>query len=177
MDRKMRLILASGFSCCLIAFFCHYKERTTFRCQTCWAKKDVYQWHFGIWSGYSVPISSKSGKIGDTRFFQDFLSLNHTHDWEFAQGSPYLYFGTSRAGCAIGRGRYVSQICALYESLPQFRIFIRTQVEKGNVSESKVISMASYPRGGEPPERMREVDALINSFWDQLPSGNILNSE
>lgn len=175
--RKSRWLVAFVFIGSLVALFGHYKERTTFRCQSCWAKRDVFQWRFGSWSGYSVPISSKKEKIGDTQFLKDFIPATHNHDWVFAQGSPYLFFGTSWAGCGIGSGRYVSQICNLYESFPEFRIFIKERLNHGGVSKSQIIDLASHPRGGEPPEIRDEVTKLIDSFWDHLPSEQVHNTE
>src|SRR6266851_2325523 len=82
----------------------HYKERDSYRCQVCSSTKDVVQWRLGAWTGGSVPLSPKWERVAATQFLHDFLPTNHTHDWKFAQGSPYYFFGTRWGGCALGGG-------------------------------------------------------------------------
>src|ERR1043165_3439193 len=121
---RKRWFIAVGGVAIVSALLLHYKERDSFRCQSCWARKDVFQWRLGSWSGFSVPLTPSWEHITETRFAHDFLSSSHIHDWKFAQGSPYHFFGTTWGSCAIGGRRHVSELCEMYESSPEFRAFI-----------------------------------------------------
>src|SRR4051812_18451308 len=132
MIRNRCFILVCG-AAAVAALLLHYQERNSYRCQICWASKDVFQWRLGSWGDFSVPISPSRNRISQTYFRRDFLPISHTHDWMFAQGSAYLFFGTTRAGCAIGGGRYVNQLCQIYESRPDFRTFISQKLVEGSL--------------------------------------------
>jgi hypothetical protein len=83
----------------------------------------------------------------------------------FAQGSPYHFFGTTWGGCAIGAGRYVSEICQMYESSPEFREFMGQKLRDGSLARSNVIAMMSIRRTGEPSSLKKEADALLETFF------------
>ena len=164
---RKRWFIAIGGVAVVAALLFHYKERDSYRCQICWAAKDVFQWRLGSWGGggFSVPLTPSWERIGETRFQHDFLTGDHVHDWMFAQGSPYHFFGTTWGGCAIGSGRHVSEICQMYESSSEFRVFIGQKLHDGSLARSNVIAMMSIRRTGEPSPLKTEADALLETFF------------
>jgi len=104
-------------------------------------------------------------RISETRFQHDFFTEDHVHNWMFAQGSPYHFFGTRWGGCAIGGGRHVSEVCQMYESNPEFRDFIGRKLRDGSLTRSKVIAMTSVRRTGEPSPLKKDADALLETFF------------
>src|SRR5262249_17852679 len=106
----------------------------------CFATKEVSQWRFGSWVGASVPLTPSWERISSTHFQQDFLPVGHAHDWMFAQGSPYHFFGTTWGGCGIGGGSFVSELCQMYEHIPEFRIFIAEKLRDGSLTKTNVIA-------------------------------------
>src|SRR6476620_7239633 len=85
-----------------------YRERTSYRCQVCFAKRDRFQWWIGRWESFAVPVTPASEHVSASKFCQDFLPNHNAHTWSFAQGSPY-YWGLMWGGCGIGAGRRTSQ--------------------------------------------------------------------
>src|SRR5204862_8139580 len=112
-----------------------------------------------------VPLTPSWQRIAETRFQHDLLTEDHVHDWMFAQGSPYHFFGTTWGGCAIGAGRHVSEICQMYESSPEFREFIEQKLRDGSLARSNVIAMMSIRRTGEPSPLRKDADALLETFF------------
>jgi hypothetical protein len=92
------------------------------------------------------------------------LPVNHRHTWKFAQGSPYYFFGTTWAGCAIGGGRYVNNLCWKYESSPQFRAFIQMKLDDGSITKSNLIALMTRPRTEEIPPEQKEAGELLDTF-------------
>jgi hypothetical protein len=147
------------------ALLFHYKQRDSYRCQICFANKDVFQWRLGSWPGLSIPLTPSWERIAETRFLHDFLPPDHIHDWMFAQGSPYYFFGTTWGGCALGGGRHVSELCQMYESSPEFRTFIAQRLSDGLLGRSNIIVLMSSPRTGEPSPLQKDADALLETFF------------
>src|SRR5438552_1432313 len=90
-----RLLVVIGAVGAVAALLLHYKQRDSYRCQACLAKKDVFQWRLGSWAGVSVPLTPSWERATETHFLHDFLPSDHVHEWMFAQGSPYHFFGTT----------------------------------------------------------------------------------
>ena len=157
--------MLAGTVLAVAALVFHYKERDSYRCQICFAKKDVFQWRLGSWVGDSMPLTPRWERITDTHFQRDFLPADHVHDWMFAQGSPYHFFGTTWGGCAIGGGRHVSELCEMYESSEEFRSFIAQRLRDGSLSKSNVIALMSAPRTSEPSPLKKDADALLDKFF------------
>ena len=162
---RKRLLLVIGAVAAAAVLLLHYKQRDSYRCQICFTKKDLFQWRLGSWMGFSVPLTPSWERITETRFRQDFLRSDHVHDWMFAQGSPYHFFGTTWGGCAIGGGRHVSELCQLYDSSPEFRTFITQKVRDGSLASSNVVALFSMPRTGEPSPLQKDADALLDTFF------------
>jgi hypothetical protein len=161
--------IAIGGIIATAALLLHYKERDSYRCQSYWALKNVFQWRLGSWSGFSIPLTPQWEQVSETRIQHDFFPAGHTHEWAFAQGSPYQFFGTVWGGCAIGVGRHVSELSQLYESSPEFRAFISQRLDEGTLTKSNIITMMSPPRSGKPSPTKQEADALLETFFVQLP--------
>jgi len=146
--------------------FCllNYRERNSYYCQTCWSRKDVYQWRVGLWMEGSIPLTPSWERSTQTQIQMDFFPSNHIHHWEFAQGSPYYFFGTTWSGCAIGAGRHVNQLGAIYNSRADFRQFVKNQIRSGTLTSSNFIAMASLPDSSEITngEGQRLLDAYFN---------------
>jgi hypothetical protein len=83
----------------------------------------------------------------------------------FAQGSPYYFFGTSWGGCALGRGRHTSEVCDMYDSIPEFREFIERKFVDGSLSRSNFITLVSSSHKGESGEDVAA--ALVREFDKQ----------
>lgn len=145
----------------------HYRERNSYRCQTCWAQKDLFQWRLGSWGGFSVPLTPTRERISETHFRQDFLPADHAHSWKFAQGSPYRFFGTTWSGCAIGGGRHVNILYRMYESDPEFRAFILQKIEDRTLTKSNIVAMMSESWSSERSPKQEEADALLETFFAQ----------
>ena len=165
MTAKTRLVVVVGAVAAVAALLLHYKQRDSSRCQICFAKKDVFQWRLGSWAGASIPLTPSWERVSDTHFQQDFLPGDHVHDWMFAQGSPYYFFGTSWRGCAIGGGRYVSELCQMYESSPDFRTFITQKLRDGSLAKSNVVALMSIRRTGESSLLQKDADTLLETFF------------
>jgi hypothetical protein len=140
----------------------HYKQHDSYYCQVCWSKKDVVQWWVGSWMGATVPLTPKCERVAETRFLQDFFPTNHVHQWMFAQGSPYYFFGATSGGCAVGGGRHVSEVCQIYESSTDFRAFIKRKLHDGSLTRSNLIALVSRPVDAEASQD--EAQALLSSF-------------
>ena len=162
---RKRWFLAIGGVAVLAGFLFHYKMRDSYRCQVCWATKDLFQWRVGSWGTFSIPITPSWERISETYFRHDLLPPGHIHAWQFAQGSPYYFFGTTSAGCAIGPGRHVSQFSQVYESSPEFRGFISQRLGDESLTKSNVIAMVSAPRSSKPTSKQKEADALLETFF------------
>ena len=143
----------------------HYKERDSYRCQVCWATKDEFQWRLGLWMGASVPLSPTWERVTQTHFRQDFLPADHIHEWKYAQGSPYYFFGTTWGGCAIGGGGRVNEVCQIYESSPEFRTFIQTKLHDGSLNKTNVVALLTTPWTGEASPKQKDANALLDTFF------------
>jgi len=164
---RKRLLLVIGSVIAVAALFLHYMQRDSYRCQVCFTKKDAFQWRLGEWGDWSVPLTPRWERITETRFAHDFIPADHVHDWMFAQGSPYRFFGTTWAGCAIGAGRRVSGLCQMYESSSEFRAFLQGRLRDGSLAKSNLIAMVSVPRTGESPSQKKDADELLEAFFSQ----------
>ena len=161
---RKRLMWVIGVVAAVGVLFLHYKQRKSYRCQLCFAKKDMFQWRLGSWPELSVPLTPSWERITETRFRQDFLPPDHVHDWMFAQGSPYHFFGRTWGGCAIGGGRHVSDLCEFYESSPEFRAFITEKMRDGSLTKSNFVALISMPRTRGPSALQKDAAALLDTF-------------
>jgi len=117
--------------------------------------------------GPSVPLSPQWNRISDTHLQSDFFGTDHFHNWEFAQGSPYHFFGTTWGGCALGSGRHVSDLCQMYESSREFRDFIRKKIESGSLTESNFLSLASNTDRGKDSPMQLVTQSLMDSYFEK----------
>ena len=162
---RKRLLVVLGAGAAIAGLFFPYKERDSYRCQVCFSTKDVFQWRLGSWMSASVPLTPTWERVTETHFLHDFLPGRHQHEWKFAQGSPYYFFGTTSGGCAIGGGRRVSDIFRIYESSPEFRTFIQTKLHNGSLNKSNVVALVSNPQIGEASTAQQDTDALLGTFF------------
>jgi hypothetical protein len=140
---RKRLLIAGGGVVGVFLLLAHFKERDSYSCQTCGSTRDEIQWRVGLWPDTSVPLTPKLERIHETRFFHDFLPGNHVHQWRFAQGSPYYFFGTTWGGCAIGGGRRFSEISRMYDSSPEFREFVQAKLKDGSLVKSNLLTLVA----------------------------------
>ena len=154
-----------GVVAAVAALLFHFKQCHSFRCQTCFAKKDAYQWRLGAWGGLSVPLSPRWEVILEDHFQRDLFSGDHVHDWVFAQGSPYHFFGTTSWGCALGAGRHSNDLLWVYEHSPEFREFIGQKLRDGSLTKSNVISLASIRRADKPSPLQKDKEELLEAYF------------
>jgi len=160
---RKRFLVVMAATAGVAVLLLHYKERDSYRCQVCFATKEVLQWRLGLGAA-SLPLTPAWERVTATRFLHDFLPANHTHDWALAQGSPYYFFGTTWGGCTIGGGRYMNHLCWMYESDPQFRTFIQRNLLDGSLAKSNVIALMSSPRTDATSPLQKEADELLARF-------------
>lgn len=160
-----RLLIFAATLTGIAALVLHYKERNSYSCQLCSSQKDVFQWRVGWWMGASVPLTPRWERVRESHFLHDFFPTGHAHDWKFAQGSPYHFFGTSWSGCALGAGRHQSELCQMYELSPEFRSFIQTKLRDGSLTRSNFVALASAPHVKEPSTLQKEADELLAAFY------------
>jgi hypothetical protein len=120
----------------------NYRERRSYVCQVCFSGRDDYQWRVGDWGTLSLPITPTSSQFRFSGFAKDFALTNHQHQWKFAQGSPYFFFGTRWGGCALGGGRHTSDLFRIYETDDEFRKYVRDRIANGSISTAKFIELA-----------------------------------
>jgi hypothetical protein len=140
-----------------------YRERNSYRCTVCFAKRDVFRWWFGSWRDFSIHIGGSKEVISEKAFGETFLREHTTHQWEFAQGSPY-YWGSRWGGCALGSGRRVSQVFETYEMIPDFRNFIDEQLKNGMLSSNTLVAIVSDNSLEETPLRKQGNDLIDRYF-------------
>ncbi len=164
--KKLLLWVSVGITSVAVLLL-HFKQRDSYRCQTCFAKEDVFQWRVGFWMSTSVPLSPQWARVSETRLQQDFFATNHLHDWKFAQGSPYHFFGTTWGGCAIGSGRHVSDLCYLYERNDKFRDFVGRKFADGSLTQSNFVALASNTeRSTNSPIRLA-AEELMDAYFER----------
>ena len=123
-----------------------YRERDTYQCSTCLSKRDVFQWRIGDWGSHSIPVSLRREQIVDSMTFKQFAPRPHVHDWQFAQGSPYYWFGTQWGGCAIGGGRHRNDLGELMErSIYGFNDYVSRRIIKGDITTNQLYEALISP--------------------------------
>jgi len=160
---RKRLLTIGGSVLIVVVLLLNYKQRNSYYCQDCWSRKDVYQWRLGLWMDTSIPLTPTWERVTETRFHQDFLSTEHVHNWIFAQGSPYYFFGTTWGECAIGAGRHSSEVCEMYDSDPEFRAFIQTKLHDGSLTKSNLVALVSSSASQNAFQK--EEQTLLDSFY------------
>ena len=143
----------------------HFQERDTFQCETCLAERHVLQWRIGFWRTASLPLAPKQTTIRYEQFGRDMLAADHSHEWHFAQGSPYAWFGRTWFGCALGRYRQ-SHWVKIYAEEPMFRQIIKRAIEAGKFSKQELIEGATGSSNASK-ESERRLEALFDLFLDQ----------
>jgi hypothetical protein len=163
-QNRKRYLLVAGMVATVALLLLHYKQRDSYRCRICSSTQDVSQWRLGLWMSASVPLTPSWERVTETRFFHDFLPPNHVHDWVFAQGSPYHFFGTTWGGCAIGGGRHINELCQLYESNSRFRTFLQTKLRDSSLLKSNIIALMANPLTGEASPLEKDARELLDGF-------------
>ena len=146
-----RLAFGLGVSLLLLAMIAPpyglYRERVTYQCPTCLSKREVFQWRIGDWGGFSIPLSTHREHFLDSSTLKRFTPRPHVHDWQFAQGSPYYWFGTQWGGCAIGAGRHRNDLGELMErSLKGFDDYVSRKLTTGIVTTNQLYEALISPR-------------------------------
>lgn len=150
-----------------------YRQRASYCCSGCLSGQDVYQWFFGDWSSWSVPLSPKHVKVRNSYTFVNFTPSNHVHTWVHAQTSPY-YLGFRWGGCALGLGGYHSDFADWYEKDRDFRDFIAAKESRKELDRGQVLRMLLLPNRihGDPlkdPQSQQDLfisKKLIDGFMD-----------
>lgn len=172
-----RLVIGLGISLLLISVVAPpyglYRERDTYQCSTCLSKRDVFQWRIGDWSSHSIPLSNHREQIADSLTLKRFTPLPHVHDWRFAQGSPYYWFGTQWGGCAIGPGRHRNDLAELMERPSRgFDDYVYRKLTTGGVTTNQLyealISLRLWSENTNAPNRAQaRAQQLVDEFVRQ----------
>lgn len=163
---RKRLWIAIGLAF-IGVLLCVYKQRETYRCEICFSTKSVFQWRIGSWTGLSFPLTPSWSVVQETRFQHDFLPQHHSHQWLFAQGSPYYCLGFRWSGCAIGPGRRESDLCQVYDSSEEFRQFIRAKLQGGTLAKSNFVNQATNGGLDRIPMATSKMSPLLDEFFNQ----------
>lgn len=148
------------------------KDRNTYQCQTCFSKRHEFQWKIGDWSGWSLPVSPKRLVVDESRILRKFTPLPHEHEWKFAQGSPYYWFGSSWGGCALGSGRSRNELVTMLEMpIGEIDRFIGEKLRSGELSTNQLFaalrSQGAASKTGEPlSDDQKLAEALMEEFWN-----------
>jgi hypothetical protein len=140
--RRLVVVFAGVFACIAVWPGLVYRERSSYRCDVCFAKRDRLQWWIGRWEFLAIPITPAKEEVTASKFGEDFLPSHSQHTWKFAQGSPY-YWGFMWGGCGIGAGRHRSQTLREYESNARFRKFVQGRLRNGSMDRARVIAVFS----------------------------------
>ena len=172
-----RLAFGLGVSLLLLAMIAPpyglYRERVTYQCPTCLSKRDVFQWRIGDWGGHSIPVSLRREQIVDSMTFKRFAPRPHVHDWQFAQGSPYYWFGTQWGGCAIGAGRHRNDLGELMERSPEgFNDYVSRKLTTGDVTTNQLYEALISPRRwredtNTPTVAQARAQELVDEFFKE----------
>lgn len=140
---RWRIWLAVLVFVCLVLFFYH-RDNRNYACEGCLSRQSRNQLRIGIWMGPSIPISPDRVEERTSNLYRDYLASNHTHVWDFAQGSPYGLLGWG--GCALGHaGRSMGDLAALYEQDSRFRGFVHRKEAKGELISSDFAAACLLP--------------------------------
>lgn len=143
--RRKILRVCVGLAVVLILLEFHYKQRDTYKCETCHSKQHFYQWRFGSWTNGSFPVSRKSQTIDETQLRQQLFASDHEHEWVYFQGSPYKYFGTTWSGCGLGGAKHMNEFAQWYELNSDFRTFIQTKIDSAGLCKESLREIAGIP--------------------------------
>lgn len=170
-----RLVVGLGVCFLLVTIvaspFGLYRQRDTYQCSTCLSKRDDFQWRIGSWGGYSLPLSRLREQPVESTTFKQFTPRPHVHDWRFAQGSPYYWFGTQWRGCAIGSGRHRNDLGDMMEmSLQGFDEYISRTLATGATTTNQLyealISQRWWRGETNPPTPAQaRAQQLVDGFW------------
>ena len=147
----------------LILLIFHFQERDRYQCKDCLALREVKQWRIGLWP-LSLPLAPKQTTISSEQLGRDMLGAGHSHTWEFAQGSPYAWFGTKWFGCSLGRYREDHWV-RIYAESPDFRLFIKKAIQSGQITEPQIIE-AMKGRSQNQQESGQLMSDLFDRFLD-----------
>jgi len=161
---RKRLLWIGGGIAGVFLLFAHFKERDSYTCQICGARKVETQWRMGLWPDNSVALTPNFERISETRFLHDFFPANHVHQWRFTQGSPYYFFGTKWGGCALGF-RHTSEISRMYDSNPEFREFVQGKLKDGSLTRSNLLALASTPL--DTSDSRTNEQAFLEMFYNK----------
>ncbi len=124
-----------------------HRKRDTYQCSTCLSMRDVFQWRIGNWASRSAPLSLQREQVVDSMTFKQFTPRPHVHDWRFAQGSPYYWFGTQWGGCALGAGRHRNELGELAERwTDEFNDFVSRKLTTGSITTNQLYEALTSPR-------------------------------
>jgi len=166
--RKKILNIVWAFIALAVLLLFHFKERNSYICSECFSGRNQFQWRIGIWKGIDLPLSSQWEQVNDSVIFQDFFTDEHAHNWVFAQGSPYYFFGTKWGGCALGIGRHRNEFVQAYEGDPEYRQLITEMIENGKLSPEIIEWFLEIPAFYDEDSFDKEEMRKINVFYDTL---------
>lgn len=158
----------------LFCLFFHYKERDSYSCPVCFSRQHVYQWRLGLWIGMSLPLTPAWQITEESKLLGNIIDEKHQHNWEFYQGSPYYFFGTTWGGCALGGGRRANDIVELYNEEQGFRDLISKKIISDKLSRERFLELCSFDRYSSDDKDEKTIKTsieyyeLLNGYRDQI---------
>lgn len=149
------------------------RDRDSYQCQTCLSKRHEFQWRVGEWSSPSFPVSPKRTVIEGSRTFQRYTPQPHSHEWRYAQGSPYYWFGTTWGGCALGAGRHKNDLANLTEKpFEEFDEFLAKKLSSGQLTTNQLYAALVSPNvwtrtTNAPSASQKLAQSLCDEFFAQ----------
>lgn len=150
------------------------RDRDTYQCHTCLSKRHEFQWKVGEWSSPSLPLSPKHTVIEESKTYRRFTPQPHVHEWQYYQGSPYYWFGTTWGGCALGTRRHLNSLASsLEKSFGEIDDFLDSKLAAGQLTTNQLyaalVSPVVWPGATNTLSASQELaERLDKEFFDQL---------
>ena len=128
-------------------------------CRACLSTRSRTHGYVG-WRRYTVQLTPKSDSRVESWFRRDFLPDSHVHSWGLVrEWTSTLVFSET----GVGSGAEARELAVFYESVPEFREFLREKVRRGEVAKDDVMEALRLPRYLEPPQRLDpEIQRLLS---------------
>jgi len=117
--------------------------RDHFHCLSCGSTRTVSEWRWGqYWPEKSRSLSEAWEDIYPSTFHKDWLDAAHVHEWQPCERSGTYSLGlrwSSRMSSGVWSPRWLE----FYENNPDFRRWLRDQIDDGRILKAALITAAT----------------------------------